>query len=170
MFPFSLYRLADTIGGFARDAPSFAKLSRALYGSITDPQFSKVCIILAIFPVDYVSRALLTECIPQKPSKVLYPVEYWPKTSTEHDAVLESFIVRLERYLGVQRSRISLEEVWATTKPVPENTTLEKYLEHVFEWAGNPSQWKDFLSPFITKYKSIYGRDPALNPQLQFKR
>lgn len=120
--------------------------------------------------MDYVSRALLTECIPQKPSKVLYPVEYWPKTSTEHDAVLESFIVRLERYLGVQRSRISLEEVWATTKPVPENTTLEKYLEHVFEWAGNPSQWKDFLSPFITKYKSIYGRDPALNPQLQFKR
>ncbi|RMZ48130.1 hypothetical protein AFCA_011192 [Aspergillus flavus] len=139
-------KLADTVGGFARDATSFAKLSRALYGSINDPPFSK------------------------KPSKVLYPVEYWPETSTEHDAVLESFIVKLERHLGVERTRISLEEIWATTKPVHENITMKEYLEHVFEWAGNPSQWKDFLSPFITKYRNTYGRDPALNPQLQFKR
>ncbi|KAJ1714963.1 glutamyl-tRNA(gln) amidotransferase subunit A [Aspergillus flavus] len=139
-------KLTDTVGGFARDAASFAKLSRALYGSVKNPHFSK------------------------KPSKVLYPVEYWPETSTEHDAVLESFIVKLERHLGLERTRISLEEIWATTKPVHENTTMKKYLEHVFEWAGNPSQWKDFLSPFITEYRSTYGRDPALNPQLQFKR
>ena len=97
-------------------------------------------------------------------------MEYWPETSTEHDAVLESFIVKLERHLGVERTRISLEEIWATTKPVHENITMKEYLEHVFEWAGNPSQWKDFLSPFITKYRNTYGRDPALNPQLQFKR
>ncbi|KAE8143694.1 amidase signature domain-containing protein [Aspergillus pseudotamarii] len=138
--------LADAVGGFARDASSFAKLSRALYGSINDPQFSK------------------------KPSKILYPLEYWPKTSTEHDAVLESFIVELERYLGVQRIRINLDEIWESTKPIPENTTLEKYFEHDFEWAANPSQWKDFLSPFITEYKNTDGWDPALNPQLQFKR
>jgi hypothetical protein len=82
----------------------------------------------------------------QKPTKVLYPVEYWPNTSTEHDAVLESFIVKLEQYLGIQRTRVSIEETWTKTKPVTENTTLEKYLEHVFEWAGNPSQWKDVLN------------------------
>jgi len=97
-------------------------------------------------------------------------VEYWPKTSTEHDAVLESFIVKLEQYLRVQRTRISIQEIWAKTKLVTENTTLEKCLEHVFEWAGNPSQWKDLLNPLITEYKNAYGRDPALNPQLQFKR
>lgn len=45
----SLHRLADTVGGFARDATSFAKLSRALYGSINDPPFSKVCKILVDF-------------------------------------------------------------------------------------------------------------------------
>ncbi|KAB8225721.1 hypothetical protein BDV33DRAFT_198131 [Aspergillus novoparasiticus] len=47
---------------------------------------------------------------------------------------------------------------------------VPEYLEHVFEWAGNPSQWKDFFGPFITEYRSTYGRDPALNPQLRFKR
>lgn len=108
--------------------------------------------------------------VPQKPSTILYPVEYWPKTTTEHDAVLESFIVKMEQYLGFQRTWISIEEIWAETKPVTENTTLEKYLEHVFEWAANPPQWKDLLYPFITQYKETYGRDPALNPQLQFKR
>ncbi|CAG8226063.1 unnamed protein product [Penicillium salamii] len=139
-------KLADTVGGFARDAASFAKLSRALYGSVNDPELSK------------------------KPSTILYPVEYWPKTTTEHDAVLESFIVKMEQYIGFQRTWISIEEIWAETKPVTENTTLEKYLEHVFEWAANPPQWKDLLYPFITQYKETYGRDPALNPQLQFKR
>ncbi|CAG8176305.1 unnamed protein product [Penicillium salamii] len=139
-------KLADAVGGFVRDAASFAKLSRALYGSVNDPKLSK------------------------KPRTILYPVEYWPKTTTEHDAVLESFIVKMEQYLGVQRTRISIEEIWAETKPVTENTTLEKYLEHVFEWAANPPQSKDVLYPFITQYKEAYSRDPALNPQLQFKR
>jgi hypothetical protein len=83
---------------------------------------------------------------------------------------LESFITRLETYLGVQRTRFSIEDVWAKTKPVPENTTLEKYFEHVFEWAANPPQWRDFLGPFITEYRQTHGRDPVLNPQLQFKR
>lgn len=35
-------RLADTVGGFARDAKSFAKLSRDLYGSFKTPKSSKV--------------------------------------------------------------------------------------------------------------------------------
>ncbi|GES66012.1 glutamyl-tRNA(gln) amidotransferase subunit A [Aspergillus terreus] len=138
--------LADTVGGFARDAVSFAKLSRALYGTANDPKFSK------------------------NPQKLLYPEEYWPKTSTDHDAVLESFITKLESNLGVERTCFSIEDVWAKTKPVPEDTTLKKYFEHVFEWAANTPQWRDFLGPFITEYRQTHGRDPVLNPQLQFKR
>lgn len=37
-----VYRMANTMGGFARDASSFAKLSRALYGSHKDLKSSKV--------------------------------------------------------------------------------------------------------------------------------
>ncbi|KAK2747761.1 hypothetical protein FQN57_001791 [Myotisia sp. PD_48] len=139
-------KLADTVGGFARDAASLAKLSRALYGSVTDHQFSK------------------------KPSKILYPVEYWPKTSPEHDAVLESFIVKLEQYTGVQRTRINLEDIWQKTKPVSDNITLAEYFEHVFEWAANPPQWRDVINPFIAMYNDYFQQDPYLNPQLQFKR
>lgn len=100
---------------------------------------------------------------------MLVPKEYWPKTTPEHDSVLETFIAKLENYLGVQRMEISMEEIWARTKPVAEEITLEKYLEHAFEWAGNPSQWRNTLYPFINEYRKTYGRDPALNPQLQFK-
>ncbi|GAB1213250.1 hypothetical protein ATERTT37_002399 [Aspergillus terreus] len=103
---FTLGTDTDTVGGFARDAVSFAKLSRALYGSANDPKFSKV-------------------------------------GDTLGNSSLSGF---------------------------PENTTLEKYFEHVFEWAANPPQWRDFLGPFITEYRQTHGRDPVLNPQLQSKR
>lgn len=55
----SLLRVVDTVGGFAQYAPSFAKLSSALYGSINDPAFSKVCNTLAVFSVSKHSRGLL---------------------------------------------------------------------------------------------------------------
>lgn len=43
-------RLADTVGGFARDAVSLAKLSRALYGSINEPKLTKVGIRIHSLP------------------------------------------------------------------------------------------------------------------------
>ena len=84
--------------------------------------------------------------------------------------MLENAIQKLENFLGVERTPISLEEIWKTTKPIKENITLEAYFEHVFGWAANPDQWNNFLKLFITDYKEVYGHEAVLNPQLQFKR
>jgi hypothetical protein len=106
----------------------------------------------------------------QKPTRILYPIEYWPTGDTRDQAVLENAIQKLENFLGVERTSISPEEIWRATKPIKENITLEAYFEHVFEWAANPDQWNNVLKPFLAEYKEVYGYEPVLNPQLQFKR
>lgn len=69
----------------------------------------------------------------QKPARILYPIEYWHTGDTYHQTVLENAIQKLENFLGVERTPVSLEEIWKTTKPIKENITLEAYFEHVFE-------------------------------------
>lgn len=83
---------------------------------------------------------------------------------------MERFLLKLEAFLGIERTRISLEKLWKETKPVEDDVTLKIYFEHVFEWAANPDQWNYFLKPFIANYKEAYHREPVLNPQVQFKR
>ncbi|KUJ13957.1 putative glutamyl-tRNA amidotransferase subunit A [Mollisia scopiformis] len=58
----------DTVGGFARDAEAFAKLSNALYGPVAGSGCKK------------------------KVTKILYPVDYWPVKHEESQAVFEKFI------------------------------------------------------------------------------
>ncbi|KAL8647564.1 MAG: hypothetical protein Q9226_006377 [Calogaya cf. arnoldii] len=136
----------DTVGGFARNAEDFAKLSRALYHSATDSECKK------------------------EPVKILYPTDYWPVEHEESQAVFEAFVVKLELHLGIQRTRISLEETWQKTKVVETDLALAEYFEHVFEWAANRDQWSSFMEKFFEDYQSKFGRAAVVNPQLQFKR
>jgi len=88
----------------------------------------------------------------------------------ESQAVFEEFVVKLESYLNLKRTRISLEETWQKTKLVEIDLSLAEYFEHVFEWAANPDQWTGFIKEFVKDYKTKSGRAAVLNPQLQFKR
>ncbi|KAJ5698616.1 hypothetical protein N7462_000621 [Penicillium macrosclerotiorum] len=99
--------LVNTIGGFARDAASFAKLSRALYGSRGEGQ---------------------------KPRMILYPVEFWPKGIDKNHDLLETFIVKLEKYLGIERTPVSLEELWNATKPIKSEIALQDYMADLMKW------------------------------------
>lgn len=111
----------DTIGAFARDASSYATIARALYNFTGAVKCSK------------------------KPSKLLYPTDYWPIDDEETQRVYDAYIAKLERYLGVEKSEVNLAKTWQETNPVKTNKTLEDYFEHVFEWVANPDQWTGFF-------------------------
>lgn len=98
-------------------------------------------------------------------------MEYWPVGDAKHQATLEKFVLKLEKFLGVKRTPISLELLWKETKPegLEEGISLGQYFEYVFEWAANLDQWNHFLEPFIKEYKETYNHEPILNPQLQYK-
>lgn len=63
----------------------------------------------------------------QKPSKLLYPTEYWPAKDGVSPKVFEDFISRLEKYLGVQRTKVSLEQTWQKHRPAGVIESLSEY-------------------------------------------
>ncbi|KAJ4305605.1 hypothetical protein N0V90_001136 [Kalmusia sp. IMI 367209] len=131
---------------FARDASSFATIARALYATQDQPKCTK------------------------RPSKILYPSDYWPVQHEESQAVFDAYIRKLELFLGIQRTPIDLEQIWQKTNPLDINQKLKDFVEHVFEWVANPDQWNGFFQGFLSEYENTYHHRPVLNPQLQFKR
>lgn len=106
----------------------------------------------------------------QKPMKLLYPTDYWPVADEASQEVFDKFISRLEHFLEVKRTSVSLEKLWLRTNPDGLNTTLEEYFRHTFEWGANPDQWTGFFKDFVEKYEAKMGQPPVLNPQLRFKK
>jgi hypothetical protein len=94
----------------------------------------------------------------------LYPTDYWPTTHGPSQEVFEDFIARLEKYLGVERTAISLEETWEQHRPEGVTDSLSEYFEHIFEWAANPDQWTGFFRDFLPEYEARFGKPPVLNP------
>ncbi|KAK0732130.1 amidase signature domain-containing protein [Lasiosphaeris hirsuta] len=137
----------DTIGGFARTAREFRLLAQALYGSGPPKEAAAT----------------------RKPTKLLYPVDFWTVSHRQSQEVFDEFIRRLETFLGVERTVISIGRLWNKTSSNGA-TSLTGYLEHAFEWAANPDQWSGFLRDFVEDYETQRGVPPALNPQLRFKR
>ncbi|CZR60710.1 uncharacterized protein PAC_10606 [Phialocephala subalpina] len=83
---------------------------------------------------------------------------------------LRKFVARLESHLGVERTRVNLEEVWQKTNPVQTDLSLSEYFEHVFEWVANPEQRTGFIKEFLEDYRTTFEKAAVVNPQLQFKR
>ncbi|QYT05271.1 Amidase domain-containing protein [Trichoderma simmonsii] len=136
----------DTIGGFARTATEFKTLAQALYGS-TETQGK----------------------IYEKPTKLIYLTDYWPVNHEESQMVMESFIVRVEKFLGVNRTNINLADTWKRTHPEGADESISRYFHHAFDWSANRDQWTGLLNPFIEEYTDRMGKPPILNPQVRFK-
>ncbi|PKK51861.1 hypothetical protein CI102_5878 [Trichoderma harzianum] len=136
----------DTIGGFARTATEFKTLAQALYGS-----------------------AETQGKIYEKPTKLIYLTDYWPVNHEESQMVMESFIVRVEKFLGVNRTNINLADTWKRTRPEGADESISRYFHHAFDWSANRDQWTGLLKPFIEEYTDKMGKPPILNPQVRFK-
>jgi hypothetical protein len=106
----------------------------------------------------------------KKPTKILYPTDYWPVKHQESQTVFDNYIAKLEAYIGVKKTPINLENLWQETNSVQTDESLEDYFEHVFEWVANPDQWTGFFKAFNQEYEETFGHQPVLNPQLRFKR
>ncbi|KAM0467068.1 hypothetical protein ACHAPV_000582 [Trichoderma viride] len=136
----------DTVGGFARTAAEFKSLAQALYGS-----------------------AETEGKIYEKPSKLIYLTDYWPINHEESQRVMESFVKRVESFLGVNRTNINLANTWKRTRPEGTDESISKYFHHAFDWSANRDQWTGLLQPFIKEYTDKMGKPPILNPQVRFK-
>ncbi|CAG9984813.1 unnamed protein product [Clonostachys byssicola] len=132
----------DTIGGFSRTAAEYVTLAQALYGS--NETYNKTFM---------------------NPTKLIYPTDYWPVKDEPSQKLFEAFITKVEDFLGVKRTRISLADLWNESRPAYTDESIVQYLKHAFEWSANRDQWLGLLKPFIQDYTDKMGKPPVLNPQ-----
>lgn len=134
----------DTFGGLARDAQLFNTISELLYGS---PEFQSP---------------------KNRPKRILLPTDFWPVAHEESQAAFEVFVTNLESYLGVNRTTISMTELWKKTNPVGTNKSIEEYFHNTLPYAYAPTQWETYAG-FQEDYIQKFGDAPYFNPEGQFK-
>lgn len=101
--------------------------------------------------------------------KLLYPVDYWQITDEASQKVFETFVTRMENFVGIKRTNIHLAEIWEKQRPDYVNVSLAEYMHSAFAWSANRDQWLHLLKPFIEEYTEKFGKPPVLNPQVRFK-
>ncbi len=67
----------------------------------------------------------------QKPTRILYPTDFFPMPNGPQQAVQEEFLTALENYLNVKHTPISLAQEWALNGPAERSTPLGDYLKKV---------------------------------------
>ncbi|KAH7022136.1 amidase signature domain-containing protein [Ilyonectria destructans] len=114
---------------------------------------------------------------PLRPTKLLYPVDYWsqwPENSIK-DA-MEASVTELEGFLGIKRSVINLADRWLEDDPAGNGLALSSYLQDAREshfiiipWFVplTMSYYDHFLS-FRRDFESKYGYPPYVHPVIQY--
>lgn len=63
------------------------------------------------------------------PSKIIYPLDFFPHSKPTHQAMVDDFVGILENFLGTQRVEISLAQRWDQCPPPEANgKPLKQYL------------------------------------------
>ena len=66
------------------------------------------------------------------PSKIIYPLDFFPHSNPQHQAIVDEFVGVLESFLGTKRVEISLAERWEKCPPLEANgKPLKQYLSKV---------------------------------------
>lgn len=67
-------------------------------------------------------------------TRILYPTDFFPLPNPGHQELLESFIEKLESYLGIKRVEVNLAQLWMDKSPFESNALtlpLQEYMEKV---------------------------------------
>ncbi|KAI0103214.1 amidase signature domain-containing protein [Nemania sp. FL0031] len=102
------------------------------------------------------------------PKKLLYPSDYWNSwISNPQSDILESFVRKLERFLGIERTPVNLAEKWINESPAGSyQTPIEDYLRDTFMnllWRGYHHEHRTFRDD----YKNKFGNPPYVHPVVQ---
>ena len=83
----------------------------------------------------------------QTKRRILYLTDYLPTPNDAQSSLIESFIQDLEKLLGIERTELSLAEMWRNTAPEPINDiNLPVYLESVSQSSRAVLVFKDLMT------------------------
>ncbi|KAJ5726505.1 uncharacterized protein N7483_007862 [Penicillium malachiteum] len=103
------------------------------------------------------------------PSKIIYPLDFFPHSNPTHQAMVDEFGGVLETLLDTKRVEISLAERWDQCPPAEANgKPLREYLSKSAFWSMCYDYYHGF-DDFRSEYESKYGKRPFERPVLNYR-
>ncbi|VUC36601.1 unnamed protein product [Clonostachys rosea] len=103
------------------------------------------------------------------PSKILYPVEFYPLANEKQQSLTEEFITVIEDFLGVKRTPFSFVDEWEKSPPKEaEGLPLLEYTEKSAFWALCYDYYHGF-DDFRDEYKAKFGKDAFASSVVRFR-
>jgi Asp-tRNA(Asn)/Glu-tRNA(Gln) amidotransferase A subunit family amidase len=136
----------DTAGIFSRDAITWAQVGKLWYTDFKD---------YTVYP-----------------KKLLFPVDVFGSSYTAHppangtaDAILDSFLKKVEAFLGTKRTEVNFTTMWTETKPSGAADSVNVLLNTSFYDIVGADQARLVRNSFFQDYAAMYGgRTPFVNP------
>ncbi|OQD66177.1 hypothetical protein PENPOL_c005G02364 [Penicillium polonicum] len=106
---------------------------------------------------------------PGKALKILYPSDYLPTPNPAQTQVIDKFVSGLESALGINRTGISLADLWEKHCPDGEqHKDIATYLEFAGIYPFYHDQYHH-LAEFRNQYKDKYGKPPFVHRALHWQ-
>ncbi len=97
--------------------------------------------------------------------KTLYTIDFPTSSKTEANAVLLSFLRRLETFLSTSATALNVSTLWAATKPQGITASLEDFLNITYPILISKEQTRLVRDPFYAAYSAKHdGRRPFVDP------
>lgn len=136
----------DTGGIFSRDAILWAQVGKLWYTDFTDYTMYPRKLL---FPVDVFGTSYRTN----------------PPAKGSVEAILNTFVKKVEGFLGVTRTEVNFTTMWIETRPSTVTDPVDVLLNTTFSDIIGVDQVRLVRNPFFEKYASTYeGRTPFVNP------
>lgn len=135
---FQIYRIYDTVGLFGRSLDDLASIVKHSLDLNIDE-----------------GMAL--------PRRIIYPNDFFPLPDPAHQKLIDSFVEQLETHLGVQRTEVSLAQLWEDMPPSDSHAasqSLQDYMKKVNHFPSTSSYMPITLTipeaPFWSLYYDHY--------------
>ncbi|KAI1084627.1 putative amidase [Whalleya microplaca] len=103
------------------------------------------------------------------PSRILYPLDFFPHSNADHQAMVDEFVSILEKFLGTKRTEFSIAGRWAQCPPdKAEGKSLKEYLAKSAFWPMCRDYYQGF-DDYRAKYKAKYEREAYVGPVTRYR-
>ncbi|KAM3518755.1 hypothetical protein MY4038_010009 [Beauveria bassiana] len=118
----------------------------------------------------WLDHSIGTDNVPdssQFPKRLLYPLDFFPQADADQQAMTESFIAIVERFLGIERTPVSITNTWASNPPdEAQGRSLQEFLEMSAVWPMYYDTYHTF-DTFRADYLAKFGKEAFVGPYMR---
>lgn len=103
------------------------------------------------------------------PTKILYPLDFFPLVEKTHQVLVEEFIGVVETYLGIKRVGFRMSDRWAESPPEEaKGKSLSEYMAKSAFWSLCYDYYHVYHN-FRDQYREKFKRDPFVEASPRYR-